>query len=209
MHILTSERNKFDDDIIFAFCKAASLYPIGSWVALSNNKIALVFKSNARSLKKPIVKMIYDGNLMELTSKDYINLEKSNIDIKEVIDVESIELIDPRCDRFIFEEREFDRLEVNINVFCAIPQSDQQFNGNILDISGGGIKISTNMNLAMGTELIINFSFENSYFNNVKGLIVWKNEGTDSYYYGVRFVKILKEDKIFIIEKISELNNSE
>jgi len=59
MHILTQERDQFDNDVILAYCRAASTYPIGSWLHLSNNCIGLVFRTNKNNGKKPIVKCVY------------------------------------------------------------------------------------------------------------------------------------------------------
>lgn len=210
LKILTSERNKFDDDVIYSFCKAASLYPIGSWVALDNNSISLVFRSNKNNLERPVVKSIYNGDLRELTNKEFIDLNQENIKIQEIVDVESIELIDPRCERFVFEEREFDRMAVDLNAYCIIQSSSIKFPANITDISGGGAKIICSKALSLGMVININFNFEGTEFENISGLIIWQNPENKgiNLSYGLRFTHILLEDKKYIIEKITEKTKS-
>lgn len=200
MRILTKIRSQFDNDVILAYCRAASIYPIGSWLLLSNEQIGLVFKTNKDNLKKPVIKCVYTADMKELLQKEFINLSKSNLSIKELIDIEALELLDDNVEKFVFEEREFARIPADIDAKVSIVDSDTSFQSKINDISAGGVRLELDDKLRMGEEICINFDYKNKPFNNVKGIAVWYDGSAAKHNnYGVRFLNIDKDSKEFLL----------
>ena len=201
MKILTRERNKFDNDSILAFCRAASIYPIGSWLSLSNNKIGLVFKTNKKTLKKPIVKCVYTSDMKELLKKEFIDLSKSDLTINELIDIEALELIDKNVEKFIFDEREFIRIPVNIKAKINIINSGIFYDSKVTDISSGGARLELDEELKLGDEILLNFNHNNRDFNDIKSLIVWSDgKHAKENHYGLRFLNINEDSREFLMD---------
>ncbi|OHD56927.1 MAG: hypothetical protein A2Y33_08165 [Spirochaetes bacterium GWF1_51_8] len=84
VRILSNERQKFDGDVVYAFLKAASLYPVGSWVLLSNQKIGLVRKVNSDKLDKPNITVFFDNSFNRIANEE-VDLSKSEIQIVKPI----------------------------------------------------------------------------------------------------------------------------
>ncbi|NPV01630.1 MAG: HD domain-containing protein [Brevinematales bacterium] len=80
VRLLSAERAKFDGDITYAFLKAASLFPVGGWVLLSDNRIGLVRAVNSEKLDKPTVGVYFDQTFNKISPEE-INLSKSAIEI--------------------------------------------------------------------------------------------------------------------------------
>lgn len=70
--ILNKQREKFDGDVVYAFIRAASLFPVGSWVMLSNDLIGVVIGFKAGQLSNPIVKIFFDSS-MQWTEKQIVD----------------------------------------------------------------------------------------------------------------------------------------
>ena len=202
LEILQKERKKFDDDVIFAFCKSASLYPIGSWVVLSDDTIGLVVRSNKNNLRKPIVKAIYSSDFKELKNKKFINIEKSHLEIKNIIDVESLEIFDKRYERFIFDEREFQRIVVALQTEIKIPNTNVVVNGIIENISAGGLLIRSGFNMSKGNHVTTTFIFKGKELKDLLGIITWKKEEEDVFFYGVRFLYLDDAIHHYIYESV-------
>jgi len=202
MHILTKERHKFDADVLFSYCQAASLYPIGSWVILSNAKIGVVMRSNKDNLRKPIVKCVLSSDLRELIKKEFIDLTRSNLKIMELVDIESLEMFDESVDRFMFDEREFERTKVDLEVDVNIVDTNIHRKAKFEDISPGGARLYIPERLIPGDELYVNFQINNNRFNNIKGLVVWEDneEIVGEHRYGLRFIQIREDEKKKITE---------
>ncbi len=89
MNLLSNERIKFDGDVIYAFIRAASMYPVGSWVFLRDEKIGLVADVNKSSLDKPVVIVFLDEKLNRI--KPYkVDLYKDSVTIINPINFSSI-----------------------------------------------------------------------------------------------------------------------
>lgn len=201
MYILTKERYKFDNDVTLAYCQAASLYPIGSWLILSNKKIGLVFKTNKSTLKRPIVKCIYTAEMKELLQKEFIDLSKSDLKILELVNIESLELLNYGMEQFLLDEREFKRVSVNnIEGKINFPNTSIMDSFKIMDLSAGGARIEVNSPLKLGDEIFITFCFNNREFNHIKGIIVWANLQINQY--GVRFLNVDQNFKQFLFDSI-------
>ncbi len=76
---------KFDGDVVYAFLYAASLFPVGSWVMLSDDRIGLVIDVNRSDLAKPIVKVLFDRNFGQI-DPDLVDLSRSNLSIAKPVD---------------------------------------------------------------------------------------------------------------------------
>lgn len=79
MELIQNKNHSYDMTVIKALLYAVSLYPIGSYVYLSNRKIAEVIDSNPEDPKNPIVQMLTefesDGSLKIVqTGKDGISI---------------------------------------------------------------------------------------------------------------------------------------
>ncbi|GEM_PF-3186427 len=204
LEILQKERIKFDDDVIFAFCKAASLYPVGSWLMLSDGSVGLVIRSNRNDLKKPIVKVTYTPDLKECKIISFIDLTKSNLTVKEIIDVESIEIFDPRYERFIFDEREFYRMPTSIPLELTVRDTNININGMIENISAGGLQFISAFKLVRGDRINITFEFSKKSFKKISGLVAWKKTISDkTFSYGLRFLNLTEEDHAFLMAAIN------
>ncbi len=80
MNLLNNERNKFDGDVVYAFIRAASMYPVGTWVFLKDEKIGMVAGVNKSSLDKPVVIVFLDEKLNKI--KPYkLDLSKESMSI--------------------------------------------------------------------------------------------------------------------------------
>ncbi|EJO5346007.1 PilZ domain-containing protein [Clostridium botulinum] len=80
------------------------------------------------------------------------------------------------------------------------------FDANIIDISGGGVKLSTKKEIDFGEEIIVNIPFDKKDNTVVKGKIIRKQKEKENYIYGVKFLDIdaLTREKIikFIFSKM-------
>lgn len=79
MELIQNKNHSYDMTVIKALLYAVSLYPIGSYVYLSNRKIAEVIDSNPEDPKNPIVQMLTefesDGSLKVVqTGKDGVTI---------------------------------------------------------------------------------------------------------------------------------------
>ncbi len=87
-YILKNEIQKYDKDVLFAFIRSTSTYPIGSWVKLSNNMIGLVTNLSPKDKTKQIVKVISDDQFRKLPTPKIIDLSETN-------DVKITEILNP------------------------------------------------------------------------------------------------------------------
>ncbi len=85
----------------------------------------------------------------------------------------------------------------------------------ILDISAGGLKISTEEELKIGEVITISFSVDNTFFNYLKAMVVRKIKAGDGTvnHYGLKFIEMDKkaEDSIikFCLKKQMEIAKKE
>jgi len=76
--LIKNNNNRYDDRVLKALVYAISLFPIGTYVLLSNNAIAVVVKTNPNNPKCPIVKVIIDKNGKQLTESVLIQTSKGS-----------------------------------------------------------------------------------------------------------------------------------
>lgn len=93
--LLKDSKNKLDPALLQQFIRCMGIYPVGSLVELSNNKVALVIKQNDKQPLKPHVRVFYStaGNHyltpreVNLATDDRVKIDKAvvasdyNIDI--------------------------------------------------------------------------------------------------------------------------------
>ena len=79
--ILSSERNKFDSDVLLAYVRAASLYPIGCWVLLNTGELGIVCKGHPDQPKLPVVKAFLNSKF-EPINTHLVDTSASEIKIK-------------------------------------------------------------------------------------------------------------------------------
>ncbi len=74
VEMLRNENHQYDDTVIKALLLSVSLYPIGSYVYLSNGRVARVFDINQNSPKNPIVEIVgmknADGSTIKIQTDD-------------------------------------------------------------------------------------------------------------------------------------------
>ncbi|MEN2997686.1 MAG: HD domain-containing phosphohydrolase [Brevinematia bacterium] len=87
-HILKNELKKYDRDVVYAFVRATSTYPIGSWIEMSNNLVGFVKDVSPRDKTKQIVKAVFTSQLSKLDSP-------VEIDLAEVQDVKIVKVLNP------------------------------------------------------------------------------------------------------------------
>ncbi|MGC8767507.1 MAG: HD-GYP domain-containing protein [Brevinematia bacterium] len=84
-YILKNEIKKFDKDVIYAFIRGTSTFPIGSWVELSNETIGFVSNISKKDKTKQIVKVVFAKNLQKLQNPREIDLAEEDVKIIRVI----------------------------------------------------------------------------------------------------------------------------
>ena len=65
--LLKNNKNRYDENVLKALIFAISLYPVGTYVRLSNQAIGVVVKTNPHNPKCPIVKILIDKNGVQMT----------------------------------------------------------------------------------------------------------------------------------------------
>lgn len=99
--LLSKERDKFDGDVIYSFIRAASLFPVGSWLQLSDGTIGIVVDVNKQQLERPILKIFFDKDQNRIPP---YNADLGMIDLKIVkpIDLYTIKKMAGEAMNFIF-----------------------------------------------------------------------------------------------------------
>lgn len=102
--VLSQKREEFDGDVVYAFIRAASLFPVGSWLLLSDGHIGIVSDINKHKLDKPIITAFFDKNLQRIDSYDINLAEDEDITVIKPIDLPSIKKLAGGTLNFVFEE---------------------------------------------------------------------------------------------------------
>ncbi len=93
-HLLKNEKTAFDGDLMMAFLKATSLFPLGSFVMLNSGELGIVTDINEQSMQKPKIKILFSKNNVQLT-------EPVIIDLYEYPDLKVEKAVHPREIRFM------------------------------------------------------------------------------------------------------------
>lgn len=90
MAILTKARNKFDADVLMAFLRGSSMFPIGSWYLLNTGEIGYVCENNLTDFKRPKVRVVYNKSFQPLGEKKVHDLADSPVKILKEIPREAL-----------------------------------------------------------------------------------------------------------------------
>lgn len=82
---------ELDRDLVYHLIQALGVYPVGSVVELSNNKLAIVLESNPQNKSKPRVLQMYDVRTRRYDNKQNIDLadDRCSIHILKAVSAES------------------------------------------------------------------------------------------------------------------------
>ena len=67
-YIMSNTWAEFDPDLVEIFTKKIAVYPVGCEVALSDGRRAVVWENHPESLLRPIVKVLPEGEVLDLES---------------------------------------------------------------------------------------------------------------------------------------------
>ena len=86
--------NSYDDSVLKALLYTVSLYPLGSYVYLSNRKVGMVSDTNPDNPKYPIVQLLTERNpdgspILIPSDPDGINILR-NLSIEEIADIKKL-----------------------------------------------------------------------------------------------------------------------
>lgn len=88
--LLKGADHHFDRELVTRFIKCMGVYPVGTLVRLSNQRLAIVMQRNAEEPLKPVVKVIYHAGQRHYLEVQWLDLARSGVQ-------ESIEsTVDPR-----------------------------------------------------------------------------------------------------------------
>jgi HD-GYP domain-containing protein (c-di-GMP phosphodiesterase class II) len=83
-----AEKNQVDADVVRSLLRVLSLFPIGSFVRLSDGRVAQVVRSNAHSFVRPIVAIVEDSSGSAVNAGDeaaLVNLSGSELSVREAL----------------------------------------------------------------------------------------------------------------------------
>jgi hypothetical protein len=66
---------RFDGRVIKALLTVIGLFPVGSWVKLSNDNFARVVANNPDQYDKPVINVLFDSLSQPLAIPEFINLK--------------------------------------------------------------------------------------------------------------------------------------
>ena len=75
----------------------------------------------------------------------------------------------------------------------------------ILDISAGGMLISSDVNLTLGGKIITNFKFEGVSFTEVCKIMRKQNRGKTTFGYGLKFVGSSRSSQKSLVNLLTQL----
>jgi hypothetical protein len=88
--LLKGADHHFDRGLVTKFIKCMGVYPVGTLVQLSNQRLAIVMQRNSHEPLKPVVKVIYHATQRHYLEVQWLDLAKSGVQ-------ESIEsTVDPK-----------------------------------------------------------------------------------------------------------------
>ncbi len=102
VHILSQERMLLDGDVVYAFIRAASLFPVGSWLMLSDGNVGVVTDVNKNRLDRPIIRIYFDKSLQRVSPYD-LDLARESQKILKPVDLPTIKKLAGTSMNFIFD----------------------------------------------------------------------------------------------------------
>ena len=101
MRHLLSNKDKFDQELVQQFIKYTGVYPVGSLVELSNEKLAIVTEGNRKEPLKPKLKMVYSTKLNGLITPKSYDLQEQDTTILSAVRGEDFNINLPKLIRNI------------------------------------------------------------------------------------------------------------
>ena len=98
-------------------------------------------------------------------------------------------------DKAYSEKRDFIRMKISAPLTAMLSADQRVFEGNCLDLSGGGMRVETNENIATGTELDVEVSSDHGHNPTLKARTrVVRSTSNDkgTYELGLEIVEVLK-----------------
>jgi HD-GYP domain-containing protein (c-di-GMP phosphodiesterase class II) len=90
--ITMGNKRKLDSDVIRAFLRYMSLFPVGSWVQLNDGSVGKVVSANETNYDKPIIRLIYDAQKKKIIPPVLVDLKGSaNLKVDRVVDASDLE----------------------------------------------------------------------------------------------------------------------
>ncbi|MGY3944207.1 HD-GYP domain-containing protein [Aeromonas tecta] len=77
--LLKGADHHFDRELVTRFIKCMGVYPVGTLVRLSNQRLAIVMQRNAQEPLKPVVKVIYHAGQRHYLEVQWLDLAKSGV----------------------------------------------------------------------------------------------------------------------------------
>ena len=98
-------------------------------------------------------------------------------------------------DKAYSEKRDFIRMKISAPLTATLSADQRVFEGNCLDLSGGGMRVETNEIIATGTELDVEVSSDHGHNPTLKARTrvvrsISNDKGT--YELGLEIVEVLK-----------------
>jgi len=94
IELIQNKDHSYDDSVLKALLYTVSLYPLGSYVYLSNRKVGMVSDTNPDNPKYPIVQLLTERNpdgspILIPSDPDGINILR-NLSIEEIADIKKL-----------------------------------------------------------------------------------------------------------------------
>ncbi|WP_279461802.1 HD-GYP domain-containing protein [Aeromonas dhakensis] len=77
--LLKGINHHFDAELVTKFIKCMGVYPVGTLVQLSNQRLAIVMQRNPHEPLKPVVKVIYHGTQRHYLEVQWLDLAKNGV----------------------------------------------------------------------------------------------------------------------------------
>ncbi|WP_324000766.1 HD-GYP domain-containing protein [Aeromonas hydrophila] len=77
--LLKGINHHFDAELVTKFIKCMGVYPVGTLVQLSNQRLAIVMQRNPHEPLKPVVKVIYHGTQRHYLEVKWLDLAKNGV----------------------------------------------------------------------------------------------------------------------------------
>ncbi|MBV7316029.1 HD-GYP domain-containing protein [Shewanella sp. NIFS-20-20] len=83
-----------DQQLVYEFIRCVGVYPVGSLVELSDGRVGIVWDAKDRDALHPVVKCFYSLKHYRYTEVDFIDLNKSELEIERGVSPSSLD-VDP------------------------------------------------------------------------------------------------------------------
>lgn len=84
--LMNKEKGRLlDPDLVDLFFKKLGVWPVGTFVKLNDNQIALVVKNNEEDAFRPTINILYDANKNKLTEDNTLDLHNQENKVQEIV----------------------------------------------------------------------------------------------------------------------------